>query len=213
MKPLIIVGAGGFGRETAALVEDINQFSPEWDLKGFVDDRPDLHGGQIMDVPVLGSIDWLASQSGLNYVIAVGDSQVRRGIGERLLGSSIEPATLIHPSASFHHTTLIGSGSIVCRGATLTVSIELGCHVIVNLHGTIGHDAQLGDYVTLHPGVHVSGCATIGEATELGTGAVILPGVHVGRGAIIGAGAVVNTPLPDRCTAVGVPARPLRRES
>ncbi|MCC7573091.1 MAG: transferase, partial [Candidatus Methanofastidiosum sp.] len=38
MKPLIIIGAGGFGREVAWLVNDINKQKREWELLGFLDD-------------------------------------------------------------------------------------------------------------------------------------------------------------------------------
>ncbi len=38
MKPLVIVGAGGLGREVAWLVEDINRRKPEWNFLGFLDD-------------------------------------------------------------------------------------------------------------------------------------------------------------------------------
>jgi acetyltransferase-like isoleucine patch superfamily enzyme len=44
----------------------------------------------------------------------------------------------------------------------------------------------------------------------LGTGAIVLPGVTVGHRAIVGAGAVVNRPVPDDATVVGVPAREVR---
>ena len=38
LRPLIIVGASGFGREVACLVKDINRIEPTWNLLGLVDD-------------------------------------------------------------------------------------------------------------------------------------------------------------------------------
>ena len=208
MKPLIIVGAGGFGRETAALVEDINRERPVWRLLGFVDDDPALHGTEPLGYPVLGGLDRLARERDVHYVLAVGAPRVRRRMARRLEEAPPHPATLIHPAAAVHRTSALGPGAIVCRGVTLTVAVRVGRHVILNLHGAVGHDAALGDYTTAHPGVHVSGHARTGAAVELGTGCVLLPGVTVGEGARVGAGAVVTRDLPAHCTAVGVPARP-----
>ncbi|WP_456426197.1 acetyltransferase [Rhodocaloribacter sp.] len=209
MRPLVIVGAGGFGRETAALVEDINRDEPAWELLGFVDDDATLHGSERLGYPVLGGLDWLCRRRNVHYVLAIGAPRIRKRMDRRLEATPLSPATLIHPAAAVHRTTSLGPGTILCRGVTLTVAIRVGRHVILNLHGTVGHDATLGDYTTAHPGVHISGHARTGTAVELGTGCVLLPGVTVGEGARVGAGAVVTRDLPAHCTAVGVPARPL----
>ena len=42
MKKLYIIGAGGFGREVAWLVERINEKAPTWDLQGFIDDNEEI---------------------------------------------------------------------------------------------------------------------------------------------------------------------------
>jgi sugar O-acyltransferase (sialic acid O-acetyltransferase NeuD family) len=209
MQPLVIVGAGGFGREVTALVEAINDNHPAWELLGFVDDHPDLRGSTVLDWPVLGSVDWLCRQARLHYVLALGTSRIRYRLGERLAEAALQPATLLHPEARYHRSCHIGPGAVLCQGVTLTVGVTLGRHVILNLHATAGHEAVLGDYTTAHPGVHISGAAVTGVGVELGTGCVLLPGVQVGRQAIVGAGAVVHRDLPEGCTAVGVPARPL----
>ena len=104
----------------------------------------------------------------------------------------------------------IGDGSIICAGTIATVDIEIGKHVIVNLDCTIGHDAKLEDYVTVYPSVNISGFVTVGEETEIGTGTQIIQGIKIGRESIIGAGAVVLKELPEKCTAVGSPAKVIK---
>jgi acetyltransferase-like isoleucine patch superfamily enzyme len=51
----------------------------------------------------------------------------------------------------------------------------------------------------------------IGAGADTGIGVVILPGITIGEGAIIGAGAVVTRDIPASATAVGVPARVIKR--
>ncbi len=48
---------------------------------------------------------------------------------------------------------------------------------------------------------------TVGDGAWLGAGAKLLDGVDIGANAVIGAGAVVRDSIPERATAVGVPAR------
>jgi sugar O-acyltransferase (sialic acid O-acetyltransferase NeuD family) len=216
---LYIVGAGGFGRETAALAETVHAHAashgiadeaPAWTLAGFVDDDPALRGASVLGYPVFGDLDWLASQPAGHYVLAIGHGAVRRQLAARLATAAVTPAPLVHPDVPLHRTVAVGPGCIVCRGATPTVNVRLGRHVIVNLHATLGHEAVVGDFATLHPGVHVSGAARLAAGVTMGTGAVVLPGVAVGHGATVGAGAVVTRDLEAGVTAVGVPARPLR---
>lgn len=205
---LVIIGAGGFGRETAALVEAINAASSTWRLRGFLDDDSSLHGTSIMGYPVLGSPSWMAGKAYLHFVIAIGASSTRRQIAHRVRDLAGQPAALIHPRVDVHHTIDVGAGSIICAGCSLTVDIQISTHAILNLHCTVGHDTQIRDFATLHPGVHLSGNTTIGSEAELGTGAVVLPGQTIGERTTVGAGAVVTQSLPPHCTAVGVPARP-----
>ncbi|MDX1741890.1 MAG: NeuD/PglB/VioB family sugar acetyltransferase [Rhodothermales bacterium] len=205
----MIVGAGGFGAETASLVEDIRADGSSWNLVGFVDDDASLAGSSVLDYPILGTTDWLRGRSA-TYVVAVGSSRTRKQLVGQLDSLGLTAATLVHPSVSIHSSSAVGPGSILCRGVSPTVRVTIGSHCIVNLHCTIGHDAVLSDFTTLHPGVHVSGASRLGLASEIGTGAVLLPGVAVGDGSIVGAGAVVTQDVPAAVVAVGVPARATR---
>jgi sugar O-acyltransferase (sialic acid O-acetyltransferase NeuD family) len=209
MADVVIVGAGGFGAETASLVEDLNRAGANWHLLGFLDDDASLDGSSVIGYPVLGPVEWLENQD-VQYVVAIGSSRLRSQLVRRMIGRGSGPATLVHPSVAMHSSSTIGEGSIICRGTTVTVRTAIGSHCIVNLHCTVGHDAHLADFTTLHPGVHVSGGASLGTATELGTGDVVLPGVSVGDGSIVGAGAVVTRDLPAGVVAVGTPARSTR---
>lgn len=213
MKDLYIIGAGGFGREVAWLAERINHRKKEWNIKGFIDDNAQLHGRMEGGYPVLGGIEYFDEVEDPEawVVCAVGASVVRKKIIEKLGNKkNIHFATLIDPSALVSKRLIIGEGSIICAGTIVTVDIEIGSHVIVNLDCTIGHDAKIRDFVTIYPSVNVSGLVTIEEQTELGTGTQIIQGKTIGKETIVGAGSVVVKDLPEKCTAVGSPAKPIK---
>ena len=73
----------------------------------------------------------------------------------------------------------------------------------------MGHDCVFGDYVTLNPGVNVSGNVTLNDCVTIGTGACIIEDISVGENSMIGAGAVVVRDVMSDTIAVGVPAKPI----
>lgn len=89
-------------------------------------------------------------------------------------------------------------------------------------HGTgvvIGETAEIGDDVTIYQGVTLGGTGkdtgkrhpTIGNGVMIGAGAKVLGPFKVGDNSNIAAGAVVLEEIPPDCTAVGVPARVVKR--
>lgn len=213
MKDIVIIGAGGFGREVAWLIEDINKVYEEWNIVGFVDDNETIQESEINGYKVVGNVEWLKSQD-INVVNAIGDPIVKKKVIERLKYSKNSYPVLIHPSVIYSDKVSFGEGSIICAGSIITVDIKIGKHVIINLDCTIGHDAVLGDYTTILPSVNVSGFVTTEECVCVGTSSAIIQGVTIGENTVVGAGAVVVKDLPANCTAVGAPAKPIKfRES
>lgn len=209
MKDIVIIGSGGFGREVAWLIEDINKVNREWNIIGFVDDNEKIKGTKINGYEVIGNVEWLKNQE-LNVVNAIGDPIVKKKVMTRLEESGNTYPVLIHPSVIYSDKTCFGEGSIICAGNIITVNIEIGKHVIINLDCTIGHDALLGDYTTVLPSVNISGFAKIGQCASIGTGSAIIQCITVGKNTVVGAGSVVVKDLPANCTAVGAPAKPIK---
>lgn len=212
MKDLIIIGASGFGRETAWIVERINHVNPTWNLLGFVDDNESIWGQTINKYNVIGGCSKIADYPDAYFVCAVGASKTRKTIIEKVITitPNIKFATLLDPSVLLSEFVSVGAGSIICAHTIITVNVTIGNHVIINLDCTIGHDAVLEDYVTLYPSVNISGLTTTGLCTEIGTGSQVIQGKTIGCHSIVGAGSVVIKDIPDKCTAVGSPAKPIK---
>ena len=206
----MIFGAGGLGRETLFQLREMQKQTHAYRILGFADDR--LYGTDVDDMPVLHTLSSLReSETPLCVTIAVGDPAVRRRVWETLRENPLLSfPTLVAPGVICSDRVRIGEGCIIGFGAILTVDIELGDFVLVSNACTIGHDAVLRDFVTLYPGARVSGNVTLSEGCQMGVGSSIIQGLSVGTGAIVGAGAAVVRSIPDHCTAVGVPARPIR---
>ncbi|SHJ11326.1 sugar O-acyltransferase, sialic acid O-acetyltransferase NeuD family [Hymenobacter daecheongensis DSM 21074] len=214
LQPLVIVGAGGLGREVRVLVQQLNDHQPTWNLLGCYDDQrpaPDAPPSLLY----LGTVaDLNATTERLYVVVAVGSSRARAAVVGRLTSPHLAFPTLIHPTvahAPYQHLHF-GAGCIIAQGCILTTDIRLGRHVLLNLGCTIGHDAVLEDFCSLMPHANVGGEAHLEPAVYLGTNATVINRVRVGAGAIVGAGAVAVRDLPAGCTAVGVPARAIKNE-
>lgn len=210
-EPVAIWGTGGFAREVLQIVEDARADGERLEFVGFLDGNPNAHGSEVHGYPVLGDGTWLARNRGVSVAIGVGNPVFKRRIANDIEASGHERyATLRHPRAWVGRQVELGPGSILCAGVMVTTDITLGRHVILNLNTTVGHDAILEDFVTVAPGVQISGNVRVGSGTDVGTGASIIQGVALGAWSIVGAGSVVVSELPDNVTAVGVPAKVIK---
>lgn len=209
MIDIVIIGAGGFGREVAWLIEEINENKPEWNIKGFVDEDIKLKGKVINGYKVIGNLEWLKEQD-IYAICAIGDPNIKRAIIKTLDESSVKYPVLIHPSVIKSNSIEIQEGSIICAGNILTVNIDIGKHVIINLDCTVGHDAEIEDYCTVLPSVNISGFVRLQKCVTVGTGSAIIQGIKIEENTIVGAGSIVVKSLPANCTAIGSPARPIK---
>ena len=210
LKKLVIIGAGGLGREVAWLVDDINKENLSWDFIGFLDDGK--IGDTVEGYLIIGKVDDIfAINPAPLVVIAIADAMIRANIYERLISKGMEFATLIHPSVLMSHHVSIEKGTVICAGSVITTNVKVGKSCIINPGCFVGHDTVLGDFVSLMPGVNVAGEVIVGKGTFLGLNSTVINRINVGVGSTIGAGAAVVKDIPDNVVAVGVPARVVRK--
>jgi sugar O-acyltransferase (sialic acid O-acetyltransferase NeuD family) len=210
---VVILGAGGFARELYWVFLEDNQEKQRWNVLGFIDDKPELQGAVICDLPVLGDMNWLEGngRKGIQLICSAGSPRARRTLAERGAALGFEFCTVVHPSARMSRWVDLGAGTVVTAGCVLTTQVKVGAHVLSNLNSTIGHDTTIGAYCNINPGCRISGSVTFGEGVYFGTGAVIIQGKSVGAWSTIGAGAAVTSDIPPHVTAVGVPCRVVKQ--
>lgn len=212
MKKIVILGAGGFAREVAWLIEEINNKNKEWDLLGFIEEGNTNVGTVLNNYKILGDFEWFKDNKhdNLFYISAVGDPNLRLKFSEAAKKLNVKPATLIHPNAKMSNYNIIGEGTIICAGAIITTNVKIGKHVVISVNSIISHDSIICDFSTILPSVTVSGNVQIGTRCYIGTTAAIINKINIGCNTIVGAGATVTKDLPDNCTAVGTPAKPIK---
>ena len=208
MKNLIIIGAGGFGREMFSAAREAVGFGERFRIAGFLDANPDALGRFSGYPPILGSPEDYSPRPGDVFITALGDIASRKrcaGMVERRGG---EFMSVIHRSASLGRNVAVGAGSFIAHNAVLTVDIAVGRHSDI-FHGTeIGHDSSVGDFAHVYALCSVGGAVKIGRGAAVYPGARIAPGRTVGDGAVVGIGSVVLLDVKPGVTVFGNPAAP-----
>lgn len=211
MKDIVIIGAGGVGRETAWIIEQINIRKPTWNIIGFVDDNEEVWNSEINGYKVIGNLSYLNALENKPYVIiAIANYKVKKSIVNKL-EDRFQFATIIHPDVYLNRTVEIGKGSIVYPGVIMTTNISIWKHVIISPKCGIGHDSIIKDYASILWNVNISGFDIIEEGTIIGSGATIIQNKRIGSEAIIGAGSVVVKDIESASTNVGVPTKKISK--
>jgi len=205
-RRLVIVGAGGFGREVLQWARDA------WPdhagrIAGFLSDDPRRLDGFSTALTILGPVASYEKTPGDYLLLGIGVAYSRRMVAERLLARGAEFATLVHPTAVVAESARIGRGSILCPGAIVSDSATLGECVLMNYHASLGHDASAGDFAVLSPYATLGGGATVGGDVFLGLHASVGPGRSVGARSKVSANSCVLSDTPADSIIYGVPGR------
>ena len=207
MRRLLIVGAGGFGREVLCWARDVEPTQSEWRIGGFLDANPTAFDGFDVPLEILGDPAEFAPAATDLCICAIGDPMIKKRVVTGLAARGAQFTTLIHPTAVIGLNCRVGNGSILCPGVVVTSHVTLGRFVTLNVGATVGHDARLGDWCTLYVHADLAGKVSLGEAVLAGSHSFVLPSVTVGDHAVVGSGAVVIRNVPAGSTMFGVPAK------
>jgi sugar O-acyltransferase (sialic acid O-acetyltransferase NeuD family) len=206
VRRILIVGAGGFGREV------FNWASDAWP------DRSDAFAGflaedcsKTSDAParssILGSPSTYDPIPGDGILLAIGIPGVRRRVAELLESRGARFLTLIHPSAIVAPTALVREGSVLCPYAVVSDRARVGRCALLNYHSSLGHDASTGDFAVLSPYATLGGNAHVHDDVFMGLHATVGPGRTIGRNSKISANSCALSDAPPESIIYGSPGR------
>lgn len=212
MKHIVIVGAGGFGREVASLLKRINKVEPTWNLLGFYDDNTSLlpKGTKNEYGEVLGTINELNKvEEDISVILAIGSPNSLRLIREKLDNPHISFPNIIAPDAHIldPDNYEMGVGNIMCSFSSISCHVKMGNFNILNNRVSFGHDVEIGDCNVFMTASRISGSSYIGNGNLFGVSSIVIPGMKVGEGVTVSPGSVIMRKTKDNCVYVGNPAK------
>lgn len=201
MKKINLFGASGHAKVIIDIIE-----SNGFEVGYIFDDNPDIKvflGRQVIS-------NYSNQQLSSNpLIISVGDNTLRKEIFEKLNNVELLPA-IAHPSAIISPYSKIGQGTVVMPNVVINSGVYIGDNCIINTSAVIEHDCLIEDITHISPNAALAGGVKIGKGTHIGIGVSTIQCIKIGANTIVGAGAVVTKNLPANCTAVGLPAKPIK---
>lgn len=199
-RQLVIIGASGHGKVIADIAKKL-----DYNEIVFLDDDTTLV--ECNGYRVVGTTKDVKSYKSYEFVVAIGNAEIRKKIQNQLSNENITIATLVHPNAVIGENVVLGEGTVVMAGAVVNPCVTIGNGCIINTCTSVDHDCVIGDFAHISVGAHIAGTVTIGECTWIGAGATIINNLNICGSCMIGAGAVIINNIDEPGTYVGVPAR------
>ena len=202
--------AGNLGRGFYDLAVRINAVQRRWEKIVFVDDV--YEGTSFYDgVEVHRLAAWKEPKENVEIVIANGTPRGRKAIYNRVVGEGYHLTTLVSPTAIVSPSARLGAGVVILDYATVFPNAVIDENVLISAYSAVGHDVFVGAHSDIQTNTILGGNVRIGEGTFLGLSVTVKEELSIGSNTIIGMGAVVSREIGDGVTAVGDPARAVRR--
>lgn len=167
MRRLLIVGAGGHGRNVA----EAALLSGKWEEISLLDDSyPNRNTSGPFSI--IGGTDQLQSLA-VDFdgiICAIGNNKIRRNFLVKFQELKLPVLNIIHPRAFVSPTASLGVGCVVMAGAVVGPGARIGVGCILNANATADHDAVMKDYSHLGVGVAISGTTVLEEGAWLQAG-------------------------------------------
>lgn len=207
MKNLIIIGAGGMGRQVCLFAQDCNGYKKEFVIKGFLDDNPHAMEGFEKYPPVLGTVDGYQIQPDDVFFNSIGNITAKKRCINKILERGGDFITLIHPTAEISKGTRIGKGCMIASKAGIGTETEVGDFCLVQNNATIGHDVKVGNFCRIDCNVVLIAGVKVEDDVCIHTNSVINHNVHIGKGAVVGALSFVIRNVKSGTSVQGNPAK------
>lgn len=211
MKKIVLFGAGGFAKEVANMINNINHIKVTYELLGFIVERKYFKQGEIINgLSVLGDENWILDHKDVYCTCVISDVYAKKRIHEFLKKNSIKLETIIDISGYVSPHSVVGEGCVIYPYVLVSENVEIGEGVLLNSYVSVGHDVKIGSFTNVMPGTGISGNVQIGEQVNIGGHAFIVPHKKIGDKAVVAAGSIVFSNVKAGTTVLGNPAMRIR---
>lgn len=209
-KKLYIVGAGSVGGHIALNMDD---YSDQFDLCGFLDDDPDKIGTKQFGLKVVGKVRQALEFTNVAIVVGIAFPKVKRLLLQKLFSNpSLSYPTLIHRRAWISEGVTVGEGCIIYPGTTINFGSEIKDFAVINANCSLGHHTCVGKYSSFAPGVCTGGHTIIEEAVDMGIGVSTLQNIKIGKDSTVGGQSMVIRSVDVGSSVAGVPAKTIKEK-
>lgn len=212
MKEIFVLGIGG---SSFARVDLANACG--YKVAGLYHYNDERTGQMDHGYKILGSFNDLFDQdiNGKNFLLTMGDMNIRKDLFKRITSKGGIVPTLIHPTAEISQFATVSSNGVIIDSQTIIqsdCSIEEG--VFICSQSIVCHQTTIEPYVFVAPKALIGARLRIKHFSFIGQNATVISTKvkEVGAYSTIGAGAVVTKPVENGQTVVGNPAKVLIKQ-
>lgn len=182
---LAIIGAGGH----AKVCLDISERMKKWTEIDFLDDN---NNGDFLGKKIVNKIsNFKEYKESHDFIIAIGDNEVRERLYQQLVDKGCSITILIDPSSIVSKYSAIGQGTVIMPLAVINANTTVGANCIINTSAVIEHDCKVSNHVHVSPKSIICGSVIIGKNSWVGAGSILKNNIHIGNNVLIGVGSVV----------------------
>ena len=185
-KPkVIIIGTGGLAKEF------VDFFKNQIEIVGFSTKKFDDFEKSELNGELFPSDLSCVDVPTNNLILAIGSPKLKRKLFTSLKNKGFKFPSLIHETSIISTSAHLDEGVIVSPMCIIGPKVEIHKCVYINYQVGIGHDADIGSYTQINPGVQVGGFSVIEGDSLIGSNSTILDKTFIARNINIGSASVV----------------------
>ncbi|MBR1807883.1 MAG: transferase [Paludibacteraceae bacterium] len=166
--------------------------------------------------PILGSFEDLLNSDikGLNFMLTMGDNEIREKIFEKIMNKGGIVPTIFHPTAILSRYAIISDCGVIAGPYTeIQADTNIGRNTIISTNVVVCHGTTIKSNCFIGPKALVGACTKLEDNVFVGQASTIVSGKAnvIGKYSLVGAGSLVTKSVPTNVIVVGSPAKVIKR--